>query len=114
VVLLVTARREPHDWIFPKGHVEKGESAEQTAVREAEEEAGVQCTIVAPAGSTRFERDGRAFDVQYFLARTSDLGASREGRELAWCDFAEARRRIPFDDMRKLLIDAWPIVLRER
>jgi diadenosine hexaphosphate hydrolase (ATP-forming) len=33
-------------WVFPKGHVEAGESKIDAAVREVEEEAGVQATVV--------------------------------------------------------------------
>ena len=44
-VLLVRAKKTPEDWVFPKGHIEKGESLEQTAVREVQEEAGVSGSI---------------------------------------------------------------------
>jgi diadenosine hexaphosphate hydrolase (ATP-forming) len=33
-------------WVFPKGHVEAGESKVDAAVREVEEEAGVQAAVV--------------------------------------------------------------------
>src|SRR5882672_11199642 len=35
-------------WTFPKGHLEPGETAEQAAVREVEEETGYRCEITAP------------------------------------------------------------------
>ena len=44
-VLLVTSRRDPRDWIFPKGHIEPGESADETALRETQKEAGVDGTV---------------------------------------------------------------------
>jgi 8-oxo-dGTP pyrophosphatase MutT (NUDIX family) len=43
--LLVTSRRRPKQWVYPKGHVEDGERPEETAVREVEEEAGVLARI---------------------------------------------------------------------
>ena len=49
-VLLVTARRNPRNWIFPKGHIEKGETPEEAALRETREEAGVVGDLIAPAG----------------------------------------------------------------
>lgn len=45
-------------WTFPKGHIEKGEKVEQTALREVEEETGYRCEIINP-----FER------VQYWFRR---------------------------------------------
>ena len=40
-VFIVRAKKNPGDWIFPKGHIEPGESAPQAAVRELLEEGGV-------------------------------------------------------------------------
>ena len=33
-ILLVTSKKQPGFWIFPKGHVERGETAAQAGVRE--------------------------------------------------------------------------------
>eukprot|EP00352_Strombidinopsis_acuminata_P003505 CAMPEP_0176383282 /NCGR_PEP_ID=MMETSP0126-20121128/33376_1 /TAXON_ID=141414 ORGANISM="Strombidinopsis acuminatum, Strain SPMC142" /NCGR_SAMPLE_ID=MMETSP0126 /ASSEMBLY_ACC=CAM_ASM_000229 /LENGTH=40 /DNA_ID= /DNA_START= /DNA_END= /DNA_ORIENTATION= len=35
----------PLAWVFPGGHLEKGETLEQGAVRELEEECGLEITI---------------------------------------------------------------------
>src|SRR6476646_10984685 len=40
-VFIVRAKKNPGDWIFPKGHIEPGESAPDAAVRELLEEGGV-------------------------------------------------------------------------
>jgi len=45
-VLLI--RHRNGSWVFPKGHIESGESKVDAAVREVEEEAGVQATVVDP------------------------------------------------------------------
>ena len=37
LVLLVTAKKNPEHWIFPKGHVERGEELAATALRELDE-----------------------------------------------------------------------------
>src|SRR5450759_5071039 len=39
-VLLVGARPQPDDWVFPKGHIEPDETAAEAARREVREEAG--------------------------------------------------------------------------
>ena len=43
-------------WVLPKGTVEKGETYEQTAVREVNEEAGADVRIRAYIGSTNYLR----------------------------------------------------------
>lgn len=50
--LVVTARRDPSHWIFPKGHVEPGEELDEAALRELEEEAGVTGEVGPPWART--------------------------------------------------------------
>ena len=38
-------------WVFPKGHIEQGETSEAAALREVAEEAGVQAELVRGAPS---------------------------------------------------------------
>lgn len=48
-VLLI--RHASGDWVFPKGHVEAGETELQAALREVEEEAGVRAGRLEGTGS---------------------------------------------------------------
>ncbi|MDO4519402.1 MAG: NUDIX domain-containing protein [Eubacteriales bacterium] len=41
-------------WVLPKGTVEKGETFEETALREVREEAGVNATIVKYIGKSQY------------------------------------------------------------
>jgi ADP-ribose pyrophosphatase YjhB (NUDIX family) len=41
------------EWILPKGGVERGESLEDTASRETQEEAGVKGTVKLSLGSNQ-------------------------------------------------------------
>jgi 8-oxo-dGTP pyrophosphatase MutT (NUDIX family) len=109
-VLLITSKRNAGHWLFPKGHVEDGETLEETALREAEEEAGVRATIVGPAGITRFDYERESIRVHYFLAETDDKGKAEKRRQLAWCSFEEAMRQLTFDDTRKILKEAWALL----
>lgn len=40
-------------WVFPKGHVDQGESLEQAAIREVQEETGIQAQVVTELSPTR-------------------------------------------------------------
>ena len=101
--LLVKARRDPRVWIFPKGHVEDGETAEQTALREAQEEAGVIGRVIAPLGALEFESGGRPLRVDYFLVELLGDAAWSEGRPFVWGTYDETRERIEFSNARELL-----------
>ena len=60
-------------WPLPKGHVEAGETAEQAAVREVEEETGIRAEVVAALGTIDywFAAEGRRVHktVHHFLLR---------------------------------------------
>ena len=101
--LLVTARRNPDNWIFPKGHIEPGESAEDAAIREAEEEAGVLGRAVGLAGRAAFARDDLDYEVSYFVVVTEEEGVAREGRQRAWLRYEAAAARVAFDEVRDVL-----------
>ena len=106
-VLLVTSRKNPAHWLFPKGHVEVGETLAQAALREAAEEAGICGTLAAPAGVRTFEIGSHVFRVHYFLVTTDDEGRPEKGRQLAWYSYADALARLSFEDLRGLLRSAW-------
>ncbi|MDY4140797.1 MAG: NUDIX domain-containing protein [Eubacteriales bacterium] len=59
---------------LPKGHVEKGETPEQAALREIREETGLQAELCAgePLVDAYPLADGRLKRVTYYLARYED------------------------------------------
>lgn len=78
-------------WSLPKGHVEPGETTEQTAIREVREETGITGRITAPLGSLSytFTAAGRRVHkkVHHFLmvAVSGELSdADVEVSEVAW------------------------------
>ena len=102
-ILLVTARRRPHAWVFPKGRIERDETVEQAAVREVKEESGVSAAIVEPLGDVRFEARGEKQTVRFFLMRAVRGGSAREGRRSVWLPPAEARKQLSFPTARASL-----------
>jgi 8-oxo-dGTP pyrophosphatase MutT (NUDIX family) len=99
--LLVRAKAPPGAWVFPKGHIEPGESAEAAAIREVREEAGVSArpeTLVGqlPAG------EGTS---AIYLMRFEAEGTPRE-RETAWLALEPAMTALAFEESRALLIRA--------
>ena len=107
-VLLVSSKKEPGHWIFPKGHVERGESAPQAALRETEEEAGVAGTLLGPLGALEFDWRGKRYLVQYFLIRATSETPKTDGRTKVWLPFDDALDRLTYPDTRQLLRDAHP------
>jgi 8-oxo-dGTP pyrophosphatase MutT (NUDIX family) len=51
---LLVGRRQPPLWALPKGKPREGETMEETALREVEEETGVLGQIVAPLGTISY------------------------------------------------------------
>lgn len=110
--LLVTARRSPQEWVLPKGHLEPAESAEQAAVREVREEAGIDAVIEAPLGDVAFEVDGKRQVIRYYLMKTAQDGVAGEGRRLAWRSVGEAMRTLTFAEARASLQRAVDVLRR--
>jgi 8-oxo-dGTP pyrophosphatase MutT (NUDIX family) len=112
-VLLVTAKRNPGNWIFPKGHIEKGETPEAAAIRETKEEAGVVGKLIGPAGVLEYGFMGAKARVEYFLVQfIGEAGPPEDGRSRSWCGFEDALERLNYKNTRKLLRKAWKQISR--
>jgi len=101
--LLVRASRPPYDWVIPKGHIERGETPEQTAAREVAEEAGVDAVVAQVVGDLRFEARGRRIRVRYFAMRYRGDVRRTETREVRWCSLAECEQMLLFEDAREMV-----------
>lgn len=96
-------------WSLPKGHIEMGETAEQTAVREVAEETGVQGKVLAALGSIDywFVTEGRRVHktVHHYLMRFLGGELSDEDvevSEVAWVPLKELPSRLAYADERRL------------
>jgi len=112
-ILLVQARKDPDKWIFPKGHIDPGESDLDAVLREVQEEAGVAGARIGPIGVPQtFQSGDELVRVQYHLLRMTAEGPSPEGREKQWLPAREAIERLSFESARELLRAALPQIDR--
>lgn len=97
-------------WSLPKGHIEPGETPEQAAVREIQEETGILGEVLAPLGTIDFwfvAEDRRVHKtVHHFLLRAlggelSDLDI--EVTEVAWVPLDQLEGRLAYADERRLV-----------
>lgn len=100
-VFIVRAKKNPSDWIFPKGHIEDGEDAPAAAVRELLEEGGVIGEAADLVGISSFTTGEKLVEVSYYLVRYTADGEAAELREKRWLTFASARETLSFDDARR-------------
>ncbi|MCI0686757.1 MAG: NUDIX hydrolase [Sporichthyaceae bacterium] len=107
-------------WSLPKGHVESGETAEQAAAREIEEETGIRARLLAPLGEIDywFVFAGRRIHktVHHFLFEAMDGELSDRDIEIdavEWVPLPEVAGRLAYADERQLL-DKLPPSMVER
>ncbi|CAL9662282.1 NADH pyrophosphatase [Actinosynnema sp. ALI-1.44] len=97
-------------WSLPKGHIEAGETAEQTAVREVAEETGIHSRVLRPLGSIDYwfvAEDRRVHKtVHHFLLEALGGELSDEDvevTEVAWVPLGELDERLAYADERRLV-----------
>ena len=111
-ILLVRARKNPAHWIFPKGHIDEGETAEIAASRELEEEAATKAELVASIGALEFQSGNERVHVEYFLFKYKEDSERTEDRETRWCTYEEALAFLSHPDAADLLRRARPLIDR--
>ncbi len=102
-------------WTIPKGHIEKGETAKQTAIREIGEESGLfHIQVLSWLGKIHFQY--RRVDklvlmtTQIYLVRAMD-DAEKPTKEqwmkgIKWFKFNDAINAIEYEDIEKLMLVA--------
>ena len=102
-------------WVFPKGHMEEGESEHDTALREVKEETGLNVTFVEGfrmLDEHNLAREGRPNTIKqtvYFLAKFENqmfVPQETEITKIALMDYETAMETLQFDSFKQILTQA--------
>ena len=52
--VLITQHSSNKHWSFPKGHIEKGQTSKEAALREVREEGGIEAKILEKVGENKY------------------------------------------------------------
>jgi 8-oxo-dGTP pyrophosphatase MutT (NUDIX family) len=106
--VLVVHRNRRADWSLPKGKLDPGESAEQAAVREVEEETGVRAELLDELPSVTYRVGDGVKRIRWWRMRPvggdpADRPADREVDVARWLSVDEALTTLTYAADRKLL-----------
>lgn len=94
------------DWTLPKGKLDSGESFEEAALREVEEETGLRCRLERELPSTSYtDQKGRDKLVRWWLMEPEggDFAPNVETDELRWLEPGKARALLTYERDRELV-----------
>jgi 8-oxo-dGTP pyrophosphatase MutT (NUDIX family) len=102
--LVQKSRKNPAVWLFPKGHVEKGETDEEAALRELKEESGVSGQNVGFLHEFVVEFEDEIQKVTFFLFKFSGIdGEPEKGRDPEWLDASSAIACLTYQEYSKMI-----------
>jgi 8-oxo-dGTP diphosphatase len=106
VELLLVHRPRYGDWALPKGKLEPGESEEEAALREVEEETGFLCELEGELGTNSYtDAHGQLKTVRYFAMKpvSGAFRPSDEVDEIRWARKKEAESLLSYQGDRRIL-----------
>jgi 8-oxo-dGTP pyrophosphatase MutT (NUDIX family) len=97
-------------WGFPKGHLEAGESTEEAAIREVEEETGIKAEITDKLGQSKYvitKNDEKIFKVVTIFLMKYLSGEPKaqigEVSDVSWLSYEEALKKLTYPGDKDLL-----------
>ena len=105
-LLAVVHRPRYDDWSLPKGKLDAGESFEQAALREIEEETGLRCTLGEELEASSYtDHRGRPKLVRYWRMSVDSGGfqPNDEVDELRWLTPHDAAALLSYEHDRLLV-----------
>ena len=104
---VLVRHRKNNEYGFPKGHIEAGETEEETALREILEECGTHATLIPGFREVTeyMMPNGNRKRVIFFAAFCTEAPVTdpEEAVEVLSLPYAEARAIITYDDTRAIL-----------
>jgi len=117
--VVLVGRSHSGIWALPKGTPQSGETIEQVAVREAQEETGLQVQLIAYIGSITYsfvrERVRYHKQVRHFLLKAvgGDIALhDHEYDRVEWFSVPEACRRLTYQNEVNILCQAEEMLQR--
>ena len=124
ILFLVIYSARNKIWGFPKGHLEKGETEKESAVREIKEEAGLEdlkfiegftgkVTYETISKRPPFKGDKIKKYVTYFLCETGKQDIIVDGREITdyrFLNFSQTEELIKFTNLKNILRRAYDLL----
>lgn len=107
--VLVLHRPKYNDWSFPKGKLNKNETAATCARREVYEETGLVCELLEELSPINYEtNNGNLKTVRYWLMRpiAGAFRANDEADAFTWLKRGQAMALLSYDHDHQVLVQA--------
>jgi len=103
--IAVVHRPKYDDWSLPKGKLDPGESWEEAAMREVEEETGLRCRLEEELEPAHYTAKGRPKTVRWWRMSVIEDGGDSDDEvdELRWLTPGEAVSTLSYDHDRQLV-----------
>ncbi|MEA2007360.1 MAG: nucleotide exchange factor GrpE [Patescibacteria group bacterium] len=110
VLLLKRSRKElfnKNKWDLPGGHIEKGETIEESLKREVMQETGLKIEVGPLLQFTEFEKSHKAFKQEkrglrfIALSESEDVELGKEHSKFVWLTFEDAIKKLSNDGFEK-------------
>lgn len=107
IFILLVEMNKGH-WSFPKGHMKRNETEQQTALREIKEETNLEVNLIGEFRQTvKYLSDQETEkEVVYFLAKPKSTLIQRQESEIkniTWLRYKDAMKQLTFETDKGIL-----------